>query len=69
VGETNLRSRDENPSGPYWIYNNEKSSGQGTQVVGGENGNEYGSQVDYWDYPAGGEYPIEELTASITPSA
>lgn len=64
VGETDVGSRDENPSGPYWIYN-AKASGQGTQVVGGENGEEYGSEVDYWDYPAGGEYPIEELTHGI----
>jgi hypothetical protein len=60
VGETELDAAGSN--GPYWIYNN-KPGTQGTQVVGGVNGDE-DSVVNYWHYPSGGE-PIFGLSHGI----
>ncbi|HYL26616.1 MAG TPA: hypothetical protein VEW74_02210 [Candidatus Nitrosotalea sp.] len=57
VGSSQLGSGD-----PFWIYNNTPGQ-QGTQVVGGVNGNS-GSRVDYWHYPAGGS-PIYSLSHGV----
>jgi hypothetical protein len=52
IGSTSLQDIEGQP-GPFWIYNIHPDK-QGTQVVGVYN--EFSSsEVEYWNYPAGGD--------------
>ncbi len=64
VGETDISDPEEYfNSGPIAFYNH-TSGGQATQVVDGLIGDESGSIVDYWYYPAGGQ-PIATITHGL----
>jgi hypothetical protein len=61
IGQTQVQNGG-GQGGPFWIYNIHPKK-QGTQVVGPYGDFSYGD-VEYWDYPNGGD-PIAEISHGI----